>query len=212
MNGTIPIFTVIFAHFFISEEQLSFEKLSGVLLGFGGILLVFLPDFQALLHVDGFEGDLETIGLLAFVGASICYGIAIVYSRRYLRGLSPLVGPTSQLICSSLMMLPVALTLEQPLNVRPDVSSSLSLLVLGIFGTAFAYLVFYHLLENASATFLSLVTYFLPPIGIVLGIIFLNERPGWNPLVGCTLIILGVMIVNGIVVQFWNRICRVSTA
>ena len=212
LNGTTPIFTVLIAHFFVSDERLNLSRLGGVLIGFVGILLIFFPDFQALLRGEGLTGGMTTIGLLAFIVAAACYGVAIVYGRLQLRGLPPLVGPAAQLICSSMMILPVAILFEKPFQLSPGLPAIGSSLILGFFGTALAYLVYYKLIDSAGATFISLVTYLLPPIGVVLGIIFLNEKPGWYSLAGLTLIILGVMVVNGVAKTTWKRIRGLSTA
>lgn len=211
LNATTPLFTVIFAHFFVPDERFTFSRLGGVLLGFAGILLVFFPDFQALLRGEGLTGGMATIGLLAFILASSSYGISIVYARLNLRGLPPLIGPTAQLIAAALLSLPVALLVEKPFQLTPSLPALGSLLALGFFGTALAYIVYYKLIDFAGATFISLVTYLLPPIGVALGVIFLHERPGWYSLVGLTLIILGVMIVNGVAANTWKRIRGLST-
>lgn len=212
LNATTPLFTVLFAHFFVSDERFTFSRLGGVLLGFAGILLVFFPDFEALLRGEGLKGGMATVGLLAFILASSSYGISIVYARLNLRGLPPLIGPTAQLIAASLLIIPVALFVEKPFQLTPDFPAIGSLLALGFFGTALAYIVYYKLIDSAGATFISLVTYLLPPIGVVLGVIFLHEKPGWYSLVGLTLIILGVMIVNGVAATTWKRIRGLSTA
>lgn len=211
LNGTTPIFTVLIAHFFVSDERLSLPRLGGVLIGFIGILLIFFPDFQALLRGHGLIGGMATVGLIVFILAAACYGIAIVYGRLQLRGLPPLVGPAAQLICSSAMILPVALIFEAPFQLTPGLPAIGSALVLGFFGTAMAYLVYYKLIDSAGATFISLVTYLLPPIGVVLGVVFLGEQPGWHSLAGLTLIIMGVMVVNGTFATTWKRLRGLNT-
>ncbi len=196
LNGTTPIFTVLFAHFFVNDERVSLNRLGGVILGFAGILVIFFPDLQHFLSGQDFQGGLQSAGLMAFIGASFSYGIAIVYGRIKLRGLPPLVGPAAQLICSASMILPLALIVDKPFNLTPGVPALLAASVLGIFGTAFAYLVYYKLVDSAGATFISLVTYLLPPIGLILGIVFLDEQPLWYSFVGMGLILAGVIIVN----------------
>jgi len=128
-----------------------------------------------------------------------------VYARRNLRGLPPLVAPTTQLLVGGLYLLPTALVFERPFHLSPGLASLGAVLALAFFGTAVAFVLFYHLIERTSATFLSLVTYILPPAGVALGIVFLNEQPGWNALIGCVLIVVGVMVVNGVFAGLWKR-------
>lgn len=203
LNGTTPIFTAIFAHIFIKEERLTRRKLIGVLVAFSGIVMIFVP---GLLGVSNLGGSIW--GLLAFMIAAVSYGVSLVYGRKNLVGLPPLVGPTMQLLGGGLILLPAALMVEGVLDHVPALPSLGALLFLAIFGTAIAYVLYYKILERTSATFLSLVTYFLPPAGALLGVIFLDEELAWNAVAGCLLVILGVLSINNIVGR--RRIERVA--
>ena len=138
----------------------------------------------------------RALGLLAFTAASACYGAANVYARRHLRGIPALVAPTLQMLLAGLMLVAVALAVEDPSAARPGGAAIGSLLILAVVGTALAYLLYYPLMARTSATFVSLVTYLLPPGGVILGMLILGEEPGWNDLLGCALIILGVAVVS----------------
>ncbi|HRV95707.1 MAG TPA: DMT family transporter, partial [Anaerolineae bacterium] len=70
--------------------------------------------------------------------------------------------------------------------------------VLAAFGTALAFVIYYRLIEQASASFVSMVTYVIPVFGVFLGVVVLNETLDWNAYVGCALILAGVMLVNGV--------------
>jgi drug/metabolite transporter (DMT)-like permease len=200
LNGTTPLFTLMLAHFFTHDDRLTPTKAVGTVIGFGGLLFLIGPSLLA--------GVQATVwGLLAVTIASASYGVAIIYSRRHLRGLPPLVGPASQLLLAALFMIPLALLFERPFELpAPSWPALGSLLALSIFGTALAFVVYYYLIERVSATYVSMVTYLVPIFGVILGVLVLNERLGWNAYLGCALILLGVMIVNGVVrVVSWQR-------
>jgi drug/metabolite transporter (DMT)-like permease len=81
-----------------------------------------------------------------------------------------------------------------------------SLLALSIFGTALAFMIYYRIIERTSATYVSMVTYLVPVFGVILGVLILNEQLGWHAYLGCALILLGVMIVNGVFKTItWRR-------
>ena len=199
LNGTTPIFTVLLAHIFTTDDRINPIKVVGVLLGLLGIVILFFPYFS-----DGIQ--MNTLGMLAITLATFCYAVSILYSRRYLRGLPPLVAPAAQLLVATLYLIPLMLFIDQPFQLPPPSWEAVaSLLGLSILGTAIAFVVYYHVLEITSATNLSMVTYLIPVIGVILGVVFLNEKLGWNVYVGCALILLGVMVVNGVFNQFFQR-------
>jgi drug/metabolite transporter (DMT)-like permease len=79
-------------------------------------------------------------------------------------------------------------------------------LALSVFGTGLAFVVYYRIMEHTSATYVPMVTYLVPVFGVILGVLILKEQLGWNAYLGCALILLGVMIVNGVFrVATWQR-------
>lgn len=190
-NGLAPLITAAVAHLVIPEERLTGRTLLGMVVGFGGVLLLFLPT-----AMEGLEGNDVLLGMLAFTGMSLGYGISVVYSRLKLRGRPRYVAPTAQLASASFFLIPIALLAEGDRLAWPGAEPLLALLWLAVVATALAYIVYYALLEIAGATFLSLVTFLLPPIGVLLGLIFLDEQIAWTSLVGCGLILSGVGFVR----------------
>lgn len=197
INGTTPIFTTIFAHLLIREERFDARTLMSVGIGFAGVLVIFLPEVLTL------SAERTNVwGMFAFLLASLSYGIGGVYARKNLRGLPPLVAPALQFIIASMILVPAAFLIEDPIALRPGILPAGAIFALAILGTVLAYLLYYRMLEHYSATFISMVTYILPPAGILLGVLFLNETPGWNEYAGCAFILTGIMAANGI---NWKR-------
>lgn len=192
LNGTTPLFTILLAHFFVVGDRLNLVKLVGVLMGFGGLMLLVAPSLAGGLQAT-------TLGILAVTLAAASYGVAIVYSRNHLRGLPALVAPATQLSLAALYVLPLALLLDQPWTLpAPSPAAALSLLALGIMGTGLAFVVYYRLLETAAPTYVSMVTYVIPVFGVILGVLVLGEQLTWLTLAGFALILAGVMIVSGV--------------
>jgi len=186
----------------VTDDRITAPKLGGILLGFGGLSLLMAP----ALVKDGLQAT--TWGLIAISIAAASYGVGMVYARNHLRGLPPLVAPTAQLGVATLYMLPLSLFFERPFSLPlPSWPALASLFSLSFLGTTLAFIIYYHLLEKTSATYLSMVTYLIPVIGVVLGVAVLNEQLSWNVYLGCALILVGVMIVNG-VFRFitWRRL------
>jgi len=202
LNGSTPLFTIILAHMFVADDRMTWRKGVGVLVGFGGLLLLIGPSL-----LEGVQAS--TLGLLAVALAAASYGVALVYSRLHLRGLPPLVAPTAQLGLAALYMLPLSLLFEQPYRLPlPSVAAVGSLLALAVLGAALAFVVYYHIIERLSASHTSMVTYMVPIFGVILGVLVLGEQLSWNAYLGCALILSGVMIVNGVFNRYLIRLRR----
>jgi len=173
LNGTVPLFTIVLAHYFVADDRLTPAKLIGVLIGFAGLILLITPSFG-----DGLQGT--TFGLVAVALACLLYGVAIVYSRNNLRGLPPLVAPAGQMIMATIYLLPLSLLVDRPFSLSlPTLPAIGSMLALGVLGTAVAFVVYYRLLETAPASYVSMTTYVIPVFGVILGVLVLNEElPG----------------------------------
>lgn len=192
LNGTTPLFTIVLAHFLVEGDRLTASKVLGVVLGFAGLFLLILPSLTLGVRAS-------TWGIIAITIASAAYGVAIVYGRKNLRGLPPLVAPTTQLLLATAYMLPIALLIDRPWSLpMPTPAALASLLALGVLGTGLAFIVYFRLLETADPTYLSMVTYVIPIFGVILGVLVLDERLTWHTLAGFALILLGVMVVNGL--------------
>ncbi len=204
--GTTPLFTMVFAHLFTTNEHFTPTKVTGVTLGFGGLIILVIPEL-----ITGVQAT--TWGLLAGVIAAASYGGAIVYAQKTLRGQPPLVGPTAQLITATIFLLPLSLVFERPYALPiPSWPAASSVLMLAVFSTALAFFVYYRAMEITNATTLSMIAYLIPIVATVLGVVVLAERPGWNAYLGCGLILLGVVVVNGLIELKGRRSLRHAIA
>jgi drug/metabolite transporter (DMT)-like permease len=191
ITSTAPLFTIILAHFMVADDRLTPAKIVGVLVAISGMAALLVPSFQG-----GLTASLQ--GIIAILAASLCYGVATVYTRKNLRGLPFLVGPTAQLIISAGLLLPVSLLLERPYQLPiPSMPSLLAWGATGVLGTAVAFIVFFRLIEMASPSFVSMVSYLIPIVGAGLGMLVLGERLPPSAYIGFTIILVGVMIANG---------------
>lgn len=193
LNGATPLFTMAFAHFFIAEERMTWGKLVGILIGFQGLFILVSPALFQGLQATAFGITLVTL-------AAASYAVAIVYSKKNIRGIKLVVAPAAQLTVATLYALPISLIFDQPWTLAmPSLAASASMIALGVMGTALAFVVYYHIIEKAGATYLSTVTYLVPVFGVALGVMVLDESLTWHSYLGCALILAGVMVANGII-------------
>lgn len=193
LNGSTPMFTAVIAHFFLSSDRLHPQKVVGIGLSAAGLLFLFAPNLQ-----QNFSGP--SLGMLAAATAALCYAISHVYAKKYQAGHIPFVVPSAQLICSSLMLAPLAFLYDDPFTLAmPSYSAILGICGLSLFGTIFAFIIYYRLLDHCGPTAISMVACFFPVVGMLLGFFFLGESLTWGGLAASALIFLGVVIVNEVV-------------
>jgi drug/metabolite transporter (DMT)-like permease len=197
LNATTPIFAILVAHFATSDERISVNKLFGVMLGLSGV--VALIGLDAL---DGFSGSL--LAMLACLGASFSYGLAATYGRKFKEmKLKPVSVAFGQVTASSMMLLPIALLIDNPWTLPlPGIQTWSALLALGVFSTALAYVLYFRILANAGATNIALVTLLVPVSAIWLGWFILDETLSINHFIGMTLIALGLLAIDG---RIWPK-------
>ncbi len=189
LNATTPIFAVIVAHLLTRDERATPARTVGVVLGIAGVAVLVGPD-----AFSGLDGTL--IGQIAVLGAAISYAFAGVFGRRMKRFAAP-VAAAGMLTMSSLIMLPVALVMEGVPTALPGPGVIAVWLALGIACTGLAYILYFRILATAGATNLLLVTIMIPPSAMALGVIFLGEVFTLPMLAGFGLIFLGLLCVDG---------------
>jgi drug/metabolite transporter (DMT)-like permease len=189
LTAMMPIFTVLIAHVITYDEKLNLNKVIGIVLGSAGVVVLFSPNLQTSLR-------LSLLGELAVVAASASYGFSSVVAHKYIQGVSHITAAFGQLASASLVLLPLSLIVDRPIGLHPSVAALASLGTLALLGTAFAYLLYYWLIDHSGATITSLVTYIIPVSAIVLGGLVLKEHFDWTAFAGLVGIIAGVGLVS----------------
>ena len=196
LNATTPIWGVLVAHFFTADERMTPRKIAGVLLGFAGVATMIGPMLLANVGTDA-------IAQLACIAAALCYAFAAVWARRFRQmGLKPMSVTAGQLTAGALMMLPLALLVDQPWTQPfPPVTAWGAIVALALLCTAFGYVLYFRLIETAGATNALLVTLLVPPFAILFGSLFLSEVLAPQDFIGLALIALGLAAIDGRLVR-----------
>lgn len=198
LNATTPIFSVVLAVFVARQEALTAKRLAGVLLGFGGVVVLIGPGALSSLGVSVFSQSLVLLGALSYASAAI-------YARRHLVAHPPLVTSFAQVATAAAVLLPLAFAIERPWEASPTIATWGALLAIGTLGTAFAYPLYFFLLRRTGATNLMLVTLINPVTALLLGIVVLGETPGWTAFAGMALIFAGLATIDGRLVDYGLR-------
>jgi drug/metabolite transporter (DMT)-like permease len=181
IQASVPIFVVLIALGFFHEQRVTGSSLVGIVVGFVGVALLV-----------GAQPEGKILGALAVVLTAMCYAGGGLVARRHLGTARPQVVALGTTVVAMILLLPAGVA--QAPSEMPGATAVLSVVFLGIVGTAVAYLLYFTLLRRAGASYASLVTYLVPPAALVYGAVFLDEQVGATALAGLALILGGVAL------------------
>jgi drug/metabolite transporter (DMT)-like permease len=190
INATTPIWTLLLT-MTIHRTRAALLTIGGVLLGFGGVLVVVISHASDP-AAESVPGGLLR-GTVVIALAALGYAIATILAKAKLQGLDPIGLATTQLSLAGLMILPIALAGAHPSALR--LAPVFAIAVLGFAGSGFAYLLYYRLLSQVSATHVTAVTYLLPIWGLFWGL-FAHESVGLVACLGVAITIVGLVLLN----------------
>jgi drug/metabolite transporter (DMT)-like permease len=188
LNATTPLWTAAVALLLRQERRPGPMRIVGLALGFAGTVLILAP-------WQGAGGSLR--GALLCMSAATCYGVALVYSARFIvnRGIKPVAIAAAQISAAAgWALLATPLFELQPIHV--DLTVTVAVVVLGLLGTGYAFVLVNRLLLDEGATSTSTVTYLLPVIAVLLGAVTLSEALNPRVLAGMVIVLAGVMLAQ----------------
>ena len=189
LNATVPLFTLIIAHFYLHDDKMTLQKVIGLLVGFVGIIILLSEDLFASQHVS-------VLGQAAVILASLFYAGSAVYARKVTQHVKGAVRAAAPLLTATLFMWMIGPVAEVPFKIPALPITWIAALWLGILGSGIAMALNYYLLHEIGPTRTTMVTYTFPPGGVILGVIFLNEKLSWQLFAGGALIIASLAVVN----------------
>jgi drug/metabolite transporter (DMT)-like permease len=188
LMAVMPLAVVVMAHFFTIGDRMSAAKLLGVVFGFGGVVILVGPE-----ALKGLGGDIWR--QLATAGGAISYAIAAILTRN-MPPAPVLARSAAVMIAASVMMVPLSLIFDAPWTLTPSTDAILAGVYLGLFPTAVATIVLFHLLKVRSASFIAPVNYLIPVFGVVWGIFALGEEASPRAMAALTVILLGMAVAQ----------------
>src|SRR6478752_5952047 len=178
------LFIALLAPFILPSESIDRRQAVGMLLGLAGVALV--------VGVESVQSLDEFLGALAMIGAAFFYGLSsFVVKGRYGK-LAAVQTSWISVTVAGVTTLPLAIATTP--GHTPDLGSTAALVVLGVVGTALAFVIYYELIAGIGAARAALVSYLAPGIALFYGAIFLDEAITVAAVAGLVLILGGVAI------------------
>jgi drug/metabolite transporter (DMT)-like permease len=190
LNATTPLFAALAAAAWAGRRPHS-RVIVGCLLGLAGVGV--LAGWE-----PGAGGLSFYLAVAAMLASSFSYGVATVYAKHKLAGVSALGAATGQQLGAAVLLIPVgAAAVATGHGARPSLGVAAAMLALGLICTSFAYLLYFRLIASAGAVNTSSVTFLIPIFGIAWSALFLSEPAPRGTLPGLALIFASILLVTG---------------
>ena len=194
LNAMTPLFGGVIARLWLNEKM-TWPRIGGLILGFTGIVVLVSDDLLAD-HIGSSTGA-HALAILAGLGAPLCYAIAACYSSVYLRNVDAMASAAGSVGTGALVFLPFAL-LTWPESGTVSMTSWASAIALGVLCTGLAYVLLFRLLASVGPTKTVTVTFLVPPMSIMWGVLFLDEPLTLNIILGAAIVLTGTFLATGV--------------
>ncbi len=188
LDATVPLFTILIAHFLLQDDKITLPKMAGLIVGFAGIIILMSKDIGASSN--------SLLGQAAVIVASIFYAISAIFIRKTTEDTPGILRSAGPLISATVVMWPASFIFESPVHLPQLGITWVALLWLGVLGSGLAFVMAYYLIHEIGPTRATMVTYLFPLGGVILGVLFLHEQLTWQVIAGAFLIVSSLVIAN----------------
>lgn len=191
LMAMMPLTTVVLAHFFIKEERITRNKIIGFVLGFIGVVILMYPE----LFVSRNMNWLYVLSMLSILFGAISYAANSVIAHA-LPKISLTLISTGVLLMASVIIVPLSLFEGVDWFEDASVASIWSVILLGIFPTGLATIIYFSVIRHAGAAFLSQINYLIPVWAVLMGVLFAAEKITVNAVVALIVILVGIGVAQ----------------
>jgi len=204
ISALSPVFIFI-GSMIIGMEKFTFRTLTGLLMGFSGIIFIFWDGINDLTNPD------YRIGLIILILALICWATGTIYTKRLqVRNNDLFLNLFYQFAFAGIIQLIFAFLFSENIDYEKWSVKSISAIVyLAVFGSVITFFAYHYLLKTLLATQVSILSYVNTIIGIFLSWLILNEAISAKFIIATVCIISGVFVINykpGMLKFRWKRI------
>ena len=189
LQSTLPAFGLVFAHFHLPGERLSWARIGGVVLGVFGVGVVFSNQLAV-------AGKQALAGCVALILSALFAAYANVLVKARKVKLNPVILAGGQMFFGLFLLLAVGIPLEgSPLNFRWTPMAVVALFYLAVVGSVIAFVLYYWLVNRIDVTKSMLIALVTPVVAVILGMLVLDEEIGWRTLIGGAMILTGISFI-----------------
>ena len=180
---TFPIFSLVFSGMFLGD-RLTRETILASILGFSGVVLIFIEQI----------GLTSIFGAFLLVISAVFWALGTIFYKKYLGGINPVSVNTLQLLYSIPILFIIAVVVSPAGVFNVNYQTVLLTLILGVPGTAVAYLIYFHLFRKYDVSEISSYFFAVPALSIVFSFAILGEKSSFLTYVGFVMISVGMFV------------------
>jgi drug/metabolite transporter (DMT)-like permease len=188
LNATAPMWGALLGAAW-SRQPIGVRTALGLVVGTAGVALLVGFDHAAARPGAG-------LALGAALLASVCYGIASLYTRSA-NSVEPFANAHGSMWAAVVLVLPALPFFPAPAQATIGILGAA--LALGVLCSGIAYILYFGLIEQVGATSALTVTFLSPLFGILWGALFLGDVVGWYTIAGSAIVLVGTALVTGFV-------------
>jgi drug/metabolite transporter (DMT)-like permease len=189
LDATVPLFTILLAHFLLRDDKMTWPKVLGLLIGFAGVVVLMSKDLAN-------ASTSSLLGQAAVILASVFYAGSSVFARKTTEDTPGIWRSAGPLVSATAIMWLSTFLFDRPIEMPQLGMTWVALLWLGVIGSGLAFIMSYYLIHEIGPTRTTMVTYLFPLGGVILGVIFLHEQPSWQLIMGALLIVSSLVVAN----------------
>jgi drug/metabolite transporter (DMT)-like permease len=198
LNATVPLTGALVAWVWLKDRPDAWRA-TGLAIGFVGVCLLVIGKSGFSLAPGAASAGHALVAMLACLLATLCYGLAASFTKRYLTGVHPLATASGSQIGAALgLVLPTWwLWPEQPISTH----AWSAMVAVALLCTSLAYILFFRIIAQAGPSKALTVTFLVPVFALLYGRLFLDESiTPW--MIGCGLVIMaGTALSTGLIQQ-----------
>jgi drug/metabolite transporter (DMT)-like permease len=185
--AAVPLIVAVLALRFDHDERATGSRLLGLFVGFGGVVV--------LVGLDVAGDRDELLGAGAILLAAVGYAVGPMLLKKRFSAVDPRATMAGALAIAAVALTPAAIV--APPGAPVPTEAVLSIVALGIFCTAAAFVLFGALIGEVGPSRATVITYVAPAVAVALGVVALDEKPGAGAIAGLLLIIAGSWLSTG---------------
>ncbi len=187
--ATFPLFMSIFSNFIFKNETFNKWKFSGVMIGFGGVVLIF---YEQLLQTN--YQFIVVLAVVAIIVSAAAAAISTLIVKKHLNHIATVPLTLHQMLWGVISLFVISFLMGETTNVNINLRVGGAVLYLGVFGSAAAFVMYYWLLKKLSAVTLSFIIYITPIVAILADWLVFGETIALKTFVGMLLIFAGIAL------------------